>query len=177
MGSALIVDAFVLAAVLESDLGGHRKITMFRLVRPVLMTAAIIPLFLTSVTTHGSGLLLGVVLALVGILVGLLAMAFMTVYRNPETGGPVSRAGAAYAALWIVVVGVRAGFTYGSDHWFASTLEHWMVRNAITADAITDGLIFMALAMVLTRTLTLSIRARRLPAAISTDTGSELRAA
>jgi hypothetical protein len=129
MGSALIVDAFVLAAVLESDLGAHRQITRFRLPRPVLIAAAIIPLFVTAVTTHSSGLLLEVVLALVEILVGLLAIAFMTVYRNPETGGPVSRAGAAYAALWIVVIGARTAFTYGSHHWFASTLEHWMVRD------------------------------------------------
>jgi hypothetical protein len=177
MDSALIVDAFVLAAVLESDLGAHRKVTTFRLIRPILIALGIIPLFLTAVATHGHGLALELVLAVVGILVGLLATAFMTVYRNPETGRPVSRAGAAYAALWIVVVGARAAFTYGSHHWFAPTLEHWMVRNAITADAITDGLIFMAVAMVLTRTIALSIRARRLPATTSTDTSSELRAA
>jgi hypothetical protein len=176
MDSALIVDAFVLAAVLESDLG-HRKVTTFRLVRPVLIALAIVPLFLTAVTTHGHGLVLEVALAAAGILVGLLAMALMTVYRSPTTGGPVSRAGAAYAALWIVVVGARAAFTYGSHHWFASQLGHWMVRNAITGDAITDGLIFMAVTMVLTRTIALSIRARRLPAATSTDTGPELRAA
>jgi hypothetical protein len=177
MGSALIVDAFVLAAVLEADLGGHRRITTFRLLRPVLIAAAIIPLFLTAVTTHGSGLVFEIALALAGILVGLLAMAFMTVYRSPKTGGPVSRAGAAYATLWIVVVGARAAFTYGSHHWFDSQLGHWMVSNAITADAITDGLIFMAVTMVLTRTIALSIRARRLPAATSSDTGTELRAA
>lgn len=177
MDSALIVDAFVLAAVLESDLGEHRKITTFRLIRPVLIALAIIPLFLTAVTTRGHGLLLEVVLGMAGILVGLLAMAFMTVYRSPESGRPVSRAGAAYAALWIVVIGARAAFTYGSHHWFASQLGHWMVSNAITGDAITDALIFMAVTMVLTRTVALFVRARRLPAATSSDADHQLRAA
>ena len=36
---AEIVNALVLAAVLEADLGSHRKITRFRLLRPVLLAA------------------------------------------------------------------------------------------------------------------------------------------
>lgn len=44
--TAEIVNAVVLAAVLEGDLGSHRKITKFRLLRPLLTTAFIVPLFL-----------------------------------------------------------------------------------------------------------------------------------
>ncbi len=40
MQSALIADAVVLAAVPEADLGSHRKITRFRLLRPLLLAAA-----------------------------------------------------------------------------------------------------------------------------------------
>ena len=92
---AQIVNVIVLAAVLEADLGPHRKITRFRLLRPVLITAAVVPMFLEKVATHGDGLSLELALAAAGIVLGLVATALMTVYRSPKTGKPVSRAGSA----------------------------------------------------------------------------------
>jgi hypothetical protein len=177
MQSALIVDAVVLAAVLEADLGLHRKIGKFRLLRPLGIAAGIIPLYLKAVTTHGNGLTLEVALATVGIVLGLVAMSLMTVYRSPETGKPVSRTGAAYAALWTVVIGARAAFSYGSAHWFSAQLDHWMVRNAVTGNAITDGLIFLAIAMILTRTIGMASRARHVPAVGADENIYELQAA
>ena len=53
---AEIVNVVILAAVLEADLGSHRKINKFRLLRPILLAAAIVPLFPEKVTTHGGGL-------------------------------------------------------------------------------------------------------------------------
>jgi hypothetical protein len=50
---AEIVNVVILAAVLEADLGSHRKISKFRLLRPTLLAAAIVPLFPEKVTTHG----------------------------------------------------------------------------------------------------------------------------
>jgi hypothetical protein len=44
-------------------------------------------------------------------------------------------------------------------------LVSWAIANQVTVAAITDGLIFMAIAMVLVRTVGLSVRASRLPAA------------
>jgi hypothetical protein len=177
MNSALIVDAVVLVAVLQADLGGHRKISRSRLVRPVLIAAGIIPLFLEAVVTRGSGLDLELSLAAVGVFLGILATRLMTVYRSPSTGKPVSRAGASYAALWTIVIGARAAFTYGSSHWFGPQLDHWMVHNTVSGNAITDGLIFMAVTMILTRTLAMGRRARHLPAATPTFSARTLQAA
>jgi hypothetical protein len=176
MQSALIVDAVVLAAVLEADLGGHRKINRFRLLRPLGIAAAIIPLYLTAVTTHGHGLILEVTLAIAGVVLGLVAASLMTVYRSPKSGRPVSQAGVAYAALWTVVIGARASFSYGSTHWFGPQLGHWIARNGVTADAITDALIFMAVAMIVTRTIAMASRARHLPHLPAGDTIRELQA-
>jgi len=39
-------------------------------------------------------------------------------------------------------------------------LDHWMAQHAVTTAAITDALLFMAIAMVLTRTAALALRAR-----------------
>src|SRR5207244_12959194 len=106
--------------------------------------------------------------AVAGVLGGLAAAALMHVYRSPKTGKPVSRAGAPYAALWTVIIGARAAFSFGLGHWFQAPVVSWAIANHVTLAAITDGLIFMALAMVLVRTLALGIRASRVPARAAT---------
>jgi hypothetical protein len=160
MSSALIVDAVLLTAVLEADLGAHRKIGKFRILRPLGVAALIIPLYLVAVTTTGNGLTLEITAAATGIILGLIATRLMGVYRSPDTNKPVSHAGFAYAALWAVVIGARAAFSYGSTHWFSHSLTTWMTQHSVTSAAITDALIFMAVAMLLTRTIGLAIRAR-----------------
>jgi hypothetical protein len=177
MQSALIIDAVLLAAVLEADLGSHRKIGMFRLLRPLGIAAGIIPLYLKAVATHGNGLTLELVLGVAGIACGLIATLLMTVYRRPGTDKAVSRTGAPYAALWATVIGARAAFSYGSDHWFSAQLGRWMTSNAVTVNAITDGLIFMAVAMLLTRTIAMAVRARTTANVGSDNTAAQLLAA
>lgn len=175
--NAEIVNAVVLAAVLEGDLGPHRKITKFRILRPILTTAAIVPLFLTTVTTHGAGLAVELAGAAAGLAGGLIALALMRVDRSAPAGTPVSAAAWGYALLWTAVIGARALFSYGAEHWFSPQLGHWMITNAVNADAITDGLIFMAVAMVLARTIGLAVRARRLPALTPSGSTRELQGA
>jgi hypothetical protein len=177
MQSDLIIDAIILAAVLEADLGPHRKIGTFRIVRPLLTAGAIVPLYLKAVATTGAGLTLALALGAAGIVLGLLANAFMTVYRSPRTGKPVSRAGLAYGALWSLVIGARAAFSYGSTHWFSSQLSHWMVRNAVGVNAITDALIVMAVTMLLTRTIGMGIRARNVASPESAEAARTLQVA
>jgi membrane protease YdiL (CAAX protease family) len=161
---AMIVNGVVLATVLATDLGPARKIGPMRLLRPVIAAAVIIPLFIDNPVTHGNGLTVEIAGTVAGLLVGLAAAALMGVYRSPETGRPVSRAGAPYATLWVVVVAARAAFSYGSVHWFTHSLVSWAIANQVSAAAITDGLIFMAVAMVLVRTAGLGFRASRLSA-------------
>ena len=128
-------------------------------------------------------LTLEVALAAAGIVLGLVATYLMTVYRSPRTNKAVSRVGAGYVALWTVVIGARAAFSYGSTHWFGPQLAHWMTAHAVTGAGITDALIFMAISMVLTRTIAMAMRARHVTkvgtdvTVGSDDTFIELRAA
>lgn len=160
---AMIVNGVVLATVLASDLGPARKISRMRLIRPVIAAAAIIPLFVSRPVTHGTGLVVELAGIAAGLLGGLAAAALIRVYRNRATGAPASGAGWGYAAFWTVVVGARAAFSYGAAHWFTGPLVAWAIANQVSQAAITDGLIFMALAMVIVRTAALASRAARLP--------------
>jgi hypothetical protein len=174
---AMIVNAVVLATVLASDLGQARKINLMRVLRPVIAAAVIIPLFVDKPVTHGTGLVVELAGVAAGVLGGLGAVALMGVKRNPQTGRPVSQAGGWYALLWIVIIGARAAFSYGSVHWFQASIVAWAVANQVTVAAITDGLIFMAIAMVLVRSIGLRVRASRLPAgAVAASAGAHTRA-
>jgi hypothetical protein len=162
--SALIVNAVVLAAVLEADVGPHRKVGWFRIARPLLMAAGIVPLYLKAFATHGTGLGLEAFGVAAGLIAGIGAASLTHVYRSARTAKPVSRAGAGYAALWVTVIGARAAFSYGSAHWFSTSLGNWMVGHDVSVAAITDALVLMAVAMLTARTLGLAVRAATLPA-------------
>jgi hypothetical protein len=174
---AMIINVAVLFATLESDLGPHRKISLFRILRAPLVVAAVIPLFLSRPVTHGNGLLVELAGVAAGLLGGLVVTTLMRVYRSPKTGKPVSAAGWPYAIVWTLIVAARAAFSYGGVHWFPVQITQWCVTHQVTLAAITDGLIFMAITMVLVRTAGLAARAARLPVTSAGRTGNRLTAA
>jgi hypothetical protein len=153
----LIVNIAVLFAVLEADLG-RRKITTFRILRPLFLAVVIIPLFIAHPATAGNGEIIEIVLAGLGALLGVVAAGrLMTIGFDHASQRCVSTAGAAYGAFWVAVIGTRLLFTYGANHWFNTQLGHWMATNGVSVDALTDALIFMAVAMAVTRTLRLAV--------------------
>jgi hypothetical protein len=169
LANAEIINGAVLVATLHSDVGRDKKIGPMRVLRPFVLAGAIIPLFISPLTTHGTGLTLELVGAAAGIVGGLAALALTEVHRSPRTGKPATRAGWPYALLWTLVIAARAFFSYGCSHLFPNQLTHWCVTNHVTADALTDSLILMAVGMVLVCTLGLTIRAGLLPRAESAD--------
>jgi hypothetical protein len=153
----LVVNLAVLLAVLEADLG-HRKISIFRILRPLFLAAAIVPLFIVHPATAGNGEILEIALAGLGALLGVVAASgLMKIGFDDASQMYMSTAGGAYGVFWVVIIGARLLFTYGSNHWYHAQLGHWMVTNGITIDALTDALIFMAVAMAVARTVRLGI--------------------
>jgi hypothetical protein len=153
----LIVNLAVLFAVLEADLG-RRKISTSRILRPLLLAAGIIPLFIAHPATSGNGEVLEIVLAGLGAILGVVAAGGLMKIEFDETKQQaVSTAGKAYAAFWVLIIGARLLFTYGANHWYSTQLGHWMFTNGITVDALTDALIFMAVAMAVSRTTRLAL--------------------
>jgi hypothetical protein len=158
--SVLIPSILVLALVLATDLG-TRTVGKLRLIRPFIAAAVIIPLYVKGMATSGHGLQLELAGLAAGLLTGLIAAACMKVTPGSTPGTAVSRAGFWYAAVWATVTGARLFFDYGSQHLFANQLVHFGITYQITVAALTDALIFFSIAMLLSRTGSLAIRASR----------------
>lgn len=149
----LIVNLVVLGVVLWADLG-TREITRRRVLRPVVVSAIAVAIFVKSPQMSGNGF----VLELVGLASGLILGAIgshllMAIRTDPRTDKQISVTGTGYAAFWIVVIGARLIFTYGANHWYSQALGHWMVTNSVTVDGLTDALILLAIGMVLARAI------------------------
>jgi hypothetical protein len=171
--NVVILQLVILTVVLESDLG-RRKIGWFRVARPVIAVATIVPFFFTTMPTGGNNLVLQGAGALAGALLGafsvsplLMSVGYEQAWRRrhfrsadtPATPAVVSHAGAGYAAVWIAVTLARLGFAYGSEHVFPAALGRFMAEQQISPDALTNTFIFLAIAMDLARSLGLWARA------------------
>jgi hypothetical protein len=168
----VILSLAILGVVLESDLG-RKKIGWFRIARPVIVAAALIPLFFTTLPTSGNDLLLQGAGALIGIVLGLISVspAFVEVEFDPEVrswwdkfksqpGKPaaVSTSGSGYALVWIAASAARLAFAYGSEHWFPHALGVFMHDHQLESAALTNALIFLPLGMDLFRSAGLCSR-------------------
>jgi hypothetical protein len=155
--SVLIVNFAVLFAVLESDLG-TRKVSTLRIFRPMLLGMGLVPLFIQHPATNGSGEALELALTGLGILLGIVASTrLMRIDYDEGKDRIVSRAGLAYGLFWATIIAARILFVYGANHWYTAQLVHWLSTNGISADALTDSLIFMAIAMAVSRSLRLLV--------------------
>jgi hypothetical protein len=164
----LLFNLIVLAVLLEADLG-RRKIGWFRVLRPLIASVAAIALFTTSVPTSGHNLALEAAGVGAGVLAGLAAHLFVTVGFDPAkekkggqgtSGRAVSWAGLGYATFWVVIFAARLVFIYGTQHWFSHPLGQFLTAHQLSAAALTDALLFMAIAMALARSALLALRGR-----------------
>ncbi|MGW3044605.1 hypothetical protein ACWC9T_32210 [Kitasatospora sp. NPDC001159] len=160
---ALLVNVAVLVTTLLADLG-PKQVTRGRLTRPLITAAVIVPLFMHTLFTSGIGLTIETVGSAAGVLVGLTAASRLKITRQ-GSGGTVSTAGGwDYAVVWITVSAARTLFSYGASYWFTESMGRWFVQHGAlptqVSAIVTNGLVLMAVAAVLTRTVTLRLRSR-----------------
>jgi hypothetical protein len=162
--AALLVNVAVLATTLVTDYG-TRALSKGRLVRPLILTLVIVPLFVHQLYSGGTALAVQLGATAVGVLIGLVAVSQIKVHRAPA-GGLQTRAGLPYAAVWIVMALARSVFSYEATNWYGPDLGRFLFERGIAPTdiqgVITNGLVLMAVAAVLTRTSGLSLRVKSL---------------
>lgn len=150
----------ILAVVLISDLG-TRKLGLHRILRPIIASGVTVALYLHTIPTGGNDLYLELAGGAIGIACGLVSIRTIKVSRAAD-GELLTRAGLAYALLWIATVGGRLAFGYGAQHVFPAAVHSFMLNHNITTpNAITAAFILMILAEVSTRTISLTVRSHR----------------
>ncbi|MFL6113503.1 MAG: hypothetical protein ACJ786_19395, partial [Catenulispora sp.] len=100
-----LLNAGLLAFVLWANLG-TRAASRSRSTLPLLLVAVAAAVLLRDVPTAGNDLGLELAGVAAGAVLGLVAAALVRVHHD-GAGRLVMRAGAAYAALWVAVIGGR----------------------------------------------------------------------
>ncbi len=140
--------------------------------RPVILVAAAAVYYLRGIPTSGNDLLLDVVLAGVGLVLGVACGATTRVWRASD-GFTYAKAGVIAAAFWVIGIGSRLAFEEFWSHGGTKTIVNFSIAHDITSqDAWVAGLVMMALAEVLSRLVTIRVRAAR-----TNQTGEALHAA
>jgi hypothetical protein len=126
---------------------------------PLIVVAVAAGIFLRDVPTAGNDVALDVLFAVAGLVLGLGATAVTRV--RPVDGRVVVTAGAAFAALWIAVIGGRIAFAEWATGAGSRTVGQFSRDHLITgADAWTAAFVLMALAMVLGRLVSTAVWAQ-----------------
>ncbi|HTU29526.1 MAG TPA: hypothetical protein VMF07_09100 [Solirubrobacteraceae bacterium] len=151
--SIWLVNLAVLAAVLGADLG-TREITRRRILRPLIVSAIAVAVFVKSPQTSGTGLALELAGFGIGLALGVIGShRLMSVRQDGAAGTATSVAGTGYAAFWTAVIGARVLFSYGAEHWYSAALGQWLAAHQVTVAGLTDTLILLAIGMVLARVM------------------------
>ena len=145
-----LLNAGLLAFVLWANVG-TRTVSRGRFTLPLLLVAVAAVVFLRDMPTAGNDVGLELAGVAAGVVMGLVAAALVRIDRDAG-GRLVMRAGIAYAAVWIAVIGGRMLFAYGAEHWFGAAISRFSMAHQITgAEAWTAAFVLMALAMVTVR--------------------------
>lgn len=140
---------------------GTRPVTRSTYLMPLAVVAVAAGIFLRDIPTAGHDVQLELAGAASGAVLGLIATAFTRM--KMADGKLVARAGAAFAALWVTVIGGRIAFAEWAIHAGARTVGEFSMQHQITgAGAWTAAFVLMALAMVATRVATTAAWASKL---------------
>ena len=150
----------VLIALVILQIRGSRN-DLKTALRPVILVAAAAVYYLRGIPAAGNDLLLDVVLAGIGLVLGIACGATTRVWRASD-GFTYAKAGVVAAAFWVIGIGSRLGFEEFWSHGGTKAIVNFSIAHDITSqDAWVAGLVMMALAEVLSRLVTIRVRAAR----------------
>jgi len=155
----ILDSALVLLVLLQIK---ERKLTTKALVRPMVIVAIAVVNYLHGIPTAGNDLVLLVVLALVGLLIGVGSGQAVMMRRDPD-GEVLARAGWISALFWVLGMGSRFAFLIWVNNGGAGTIGHFSASHSITSgEAWTVALLAMAVFEVCGRSLIMALRRQNL---------------
>ncbi|GIH18087.1 hypothetical protein [Rugosimonospora africana] len=159
MSTALTLANLAIVAVLLARDWGHRRVTLFALLRPLVLSAVVIPFVMPGWDLTGNGLLLELATVVAGAALGVFACLFMRVSVDAN-GQSWTDAGWAYALVWLAIAAARQAFIYGCQHWFTRDLGMFLVDNRISVNAFADAIMLLTLTTVVANRAAILIRGR-----------------
>jgi hypothetical protein len=141
-----------------------RRLDRRGVVLPLALVGWAASQYLHEIPTVGNDGALVVAGAVAGLILGSASAAVTTLELGPD-GAVVARATLAAAALWVVGIGARLGFSLFMQHGGAPTVIRFSELHRLTGAGWVTAMVLMALVEVVSRTLILCGRARALNAA------------
>jgi hypothetical protein len=155
----LINSALVLLVLLQIK---ERPLTTRDLIRPVVILAIAVGSYFKGIPTAGNDLVLLIVLALVGGVIGVLSGQTVQMRRG-EDGEVLARARWLSAFYWVLGMGSRFAFLVWINNGGRATIASFSSAHAITSgEAWTAALLAMAVFEVVGRTAVLALRRQQL---------------
>lgn len=166
MRDALIFSGLLLTIVLLTQFGRH-KFGPIKLLLPLGLVGYVGWDMLNSMHFTKPNLSSAGVGIAIGVLVGFGLLATMRVERDPNNGKAYTKAGFPYLLLWLVVLIGRIAFFWAIEnvHSFGEKFGEFIVKNNIDNDGVAAFFVLMAMAMILIRTIGVTMRTVRLPQA------------
>ena len=164
-----ILNLGLLGWVLLRNLGS-KPVTRATFAVPLLIVAVAAAVFLTDIPTVGNDVPLEVIGAAAGAVLGVAATGLTRIHRTGS--GTVITAGAAFAALWIGVIGGRIAFAQWATGAGGRAVGEFSMQHHISgADAWTAAFVLMALTMVLARAASTMVVIKRSPVRTAVPVG------
>ena len=168
----LIIAVFGVVVFLR--LGRHRYTRRQRIVSLVVL-AVLALRYVKGMPTTGYDVLLEVACLGVGVLFGFAMLATTAVEQDGTSGQVWVRAGVAYLALWVVLLGSRVFFADSATGWAHGSIGHFFIANHLSFTAITPAFVLMTIGSIGVITIGLAIRAEgisRTPRDLTSTGGS-----
>lgn len=167
----LINAVFILVVLRQAR---ERRLDLRSLVAPFVILFFVVQNYVHSIPAAGNDLVLIALLASVGLTLGLLC-GFATHIRSGSDGLALARVGWIAGSLLIAGIGARMAFAFAASNGAGPAIRSFSIAHHIGAAAWPVALVAMALCEVVTRLVTVQLRARRStgapPAAAITSAG------
>lgn len=141
----LIVAVFVAVVFLRM---GRKRYTRRQRVIPLIVVVVLALSYVKGMPTTGNDLALELSCLAVGVLFGLAMVAVTDVELEPATGEVWVRAGGAYLALWVVLLGARVFFAYSITGWARQDIGRFFITNHLSFNSITPAFVLMTIGSV-----------------------------